>query len=149
MEVELSAEKFFMTVNLFGLVEYATCDLLPTGLYMFAEGYASLKRIQVSYAENFRLNNNHQVSFQDFLCDEELNDIKSKKSLIPHNHNTLLDQTALQITNLSCCWNKNQISATIANLTASFKEGNLNAIIGPVGCGKVDIFVIDLPQPNG
>ena len=47
MEVELSAEKFFMTVNLFGLVEFATCDLLPTGLYMFAEGYASLKRIQV------------------------------------------------------------------------------------------------------
>ena len=47
MEVDISAEKFFMTVNLFGLVEYATCDLLPTSLYMFAEGYASLKRIQV------------------------------------------------------------------------------------------------------
>lgn len=47
MGEEISAEKFFMTVNLFGLVEYATCDLLPTALYMFAEGYASLMRIEV------------------------------------------------------------------------------------------------------
>ena len=47
LEEEVTAEKFFMTVNLFGLVEYATCDLMPTSLYMFAEGYASLMRIQV------------------------------------------------------------------------------------------------------
>ena len=47
MEEQISAKKFFMTVNLFGLVEYATCDLLPTALYMYAEGHASLMRIQV------------------------------------------------------------------------------------------------------
>ena len=53
MEVNISAEKFFITVNLFGLVEYATCDLLPTALYMFAEGYASVNRIQVKYVVIF------------------------------------------------------------------------------------------------
>ena len=47
MGEEISEEDFFMTLNLFGLVEYTTCHALPIALYMFAEGCASLGRIQV------------------------------------------------------------------------------------------------------
>ena len=55
MEEEISASSFFMTINLFSLVEFATCDALPAALYMFAEGYASLNRIQVKLAKIFSL----------------------------------------------------------------------------------------------
>ena len=47
MGEEISHDNFFMTINLFGLVEYTTCQALPIALYMFAEGCASLGRIQV------------------------------------------------------------------------------------------------------
>ena len=139
MEVDISAEKFFMTVNLFGLVEYATCDLLPTALYMFAEGYASLKRIQVLNAVIFPETGNYMISLlQDFLTDEEINHFESNKCMIQHEHKSGLNQTAVQITSLSCYWDKNEKSSTIENITASFKQGSLNTIAGPVGCGKVD-----------
>ena len=44
---EISVDRFFLTVNLFGLVEYATCDMFATALYLYPEGTASVKRIQV------------------------------------------------------------------------------------------------------
>ena len=53
MEEEISPSSFFMTVNLFSLVEHAVCDALPAALYTFAEGYASLTRIQVKFAKIF------------------------------------------------------------------------------------------------
>ena len=82
---------------------------------------------------------NYLVSLlQDFLTDEEINHFKSIKCMIQHEHNSGLNQTALQITNLSCYWDKNEKSATIENITATFKQGSLNTIAGPVGCGKVD-----------
>ena len=52
--VEVAAKSFFLAVNLFGLVEYATCDMFATALYFFPEGAASVKRIQVSHVAAFR-----------------------------------------------------------------------------------------------
>ena len=64
------------------------------------------------------------------------------KYWIQHEHNSVINKSAIQIANLSSSWDKNQNSVTIRSVTASFKRGNLSAIIGPVGCGKVQILFI-------
>ena len=84
---------------------------------------------------------NSQPFLQELLSDEELRNFKSMKCWIQHEHNSVI-KSAIQITNLSSSWDINQNYVTIRSVTASFKRGNLSAIIGPVGCGKVQILFI-------
>ena len=59
------------------------------------------------------------------------------KCWIQDEHKSMIHQSAIQLTNVSSSWYNTQSSFALRSITARFKQGNLSAIIGPVGCGKV------------
>ena len=92
---------------------------------------------------------NFSIFLQEFLSGKELKNFKSMKSWIKQECPSLINLTAIKMANVSSSWDINQQpfdtnenSIAIRSITESFQQGNISAIIGPVGSGKVQISFI-------
>ena len=70
------------------------------------------------------------------------------KCWIQHEHPSIINQTAIKMTNISSGWAINQNYVAIRSITASFQQGNLSAIIGPVGSGNVRVLSLKHRDPS-
>lgn len=69
------------------------------------------------------------------------NDGTRKNTIDTKNNNSNLNSNSVVISAASAKWTDNQIVNTLDNIDLTVKSGNLVAIIGPVGAGKVNIFL--------
>ena len=69
----------------------------------------------------------------DKVCDNNVS--KEVEMAVMNNGND--DEYALRMTNVYAKWSENSGDDSLSNLNVSVKKGQLLAIIGPVGAGKV------------
>ena len=50
------------------------------------------------------------------------------------------DSYYITVENITARWNQELIQPTLNNISVSLKSGDLLAIIGPVGAGKVEFY---------
>ena len=117
----LTAEKAFLTLALFNVVRLSMTLFFPHAVAMLSESLISIKRIQ------------------DFLLLEELTETSSGKCL-KHDDNDKNATSIVKMDNVSGKWASAESSNTITDITFESRPGELTAIIGPVGSGKVIKF---------
>lgn len=117
----LTAEKAFLTLALFNVVRLSMTLFFPGGIQMGSEALISIKRIQ------------------EFLELEELDETSSSAIL---NHTTEPEKgICVKMDHVCGKWNYEDETNTLEDITFEAKGGQLCAIIGPVGSGKVTIWI--------
>ena len=112
----LTAEKAFLCLSMFNTVRLSMTLFFPFAISQLGETRVSITRIQ------------------DFLLLEEREE-QSGGRIIAQKEENQPDTVALE--NVTGKWKKDENEDTLTNINLNLKSGQLVAIIGPVGSGKV------------
>ena len=112
----LTAEKAFLCLSMFNLVRLSMTLFFPMSISQLGETRVSVKRIQ------------------DFLLLEEREEQAGERSTSTHDDHNKDTVTMEDVTGR---WSKEEKQDTIASINLTAKPGQLLAVIGPVGSGKV------------
>ena len=112
----LTAEKAFLCLSMFNTVRLSMTLFFPFAISQLGETRVSVKRIQ------------------DFLLLEEREDQGGGRTVTANNDGKADTVTLDKVTGK---WNKDENEDTLSNINMNMKSGQLIAIIGPVGSGKV------------
>ena len=113
----LTAEKAFLALSMFNTVRLSMTLFFPFAISQLGETRVSIKRIQ------------------DFLMLQEREDQDSGR-LISSKEDP---EEAVKMENIEGKWNQEETEKTLKNINLELKPGQLVAVIGPVGSGKVGI----------
>lgn len=112
----LTAEKAFLCLSMFNTVRLSMTLFFPFAISQLGETRVSISRIQ------------------DFLLLQEREDQEGGRTIFEKNDNQTETVTLEKVTGK---WNKDENEDTLTNINLNLKSGQLIAIIGPVGSGKV------------
>ena len=112
----LTAEKAFLSLSMFNTVRLSMTLFFPFAISQLGETRVSVNRIQ------------------DFLLMEERDDQGGGRSITANEDG---ESETVTLEKVSGKWNKDENEDTLTNIDLSLKSGQLIAIIGPVGSGKV------------
>ncbi|KAM9328000.1 ATP-binding cassette sub-family C member 4 isoform 2-T2 [Pholidichthys leucotaenia] len=125
---KISASSVFVTVSLYSAVRLTVTLFFPSAIEKLFESRVSIRRIQ------------------EFLLLDEV--AKSGAALPKEEKN----DTAVDIQDLTCYWNKSLDAPTLQNISINLKSNQLLAVIGPVGAGKssmLSAILGELPRDKG
>ena len=112
----LTAEKAFLCLSMFNTVRLSMTLFFPFAISQLGETRVSVKRIQ------------------DFLLMEEREEQEGERDTFAHDDANADTVTMEKVTGK---WKKDENEDTLTNIDLNTKPGQLIAIIGPVGSGKV------------
>ncbi|CAG0881126.1 unnamed protein product, partial [Darwinula stevensoni] len=132
---ELTAAKVFLAVAVYNNIRMTMTYYFPFGVAQAAEAVISIKRLQEFLLhEELRKPNHYLESSPNVLCDANLR--KSTKNLVKNGN------PGIEMKNAIASWTKGQDSIVLKGVSVSVKPGQLVAVIGPVGNGKVWMQII-------
>ena len=109
----LRAESIFLVLSLFSIVKQSMTDLVPNSMKMIGEALISIGRIEAF------------LQVEELCQEEEVNALPAPKD------------AAATLTDLRASWGLNAAEDTLKSISLEIKLGQLCAVIGPVGSGKV------------
>ena len=110
----LRAESIFLVLSLFSIVKQSMTDLVPNSMKMIGEALISISRIEA------------------FLEGEELCEEEGEVIALPAPKDA-----AATLSDLRARWGFTAAIDTLKSISLEVKMGQLCAVIGPVGSGKV------------
>lgn len=122
----IAASRVFVTVSLYTAVRLTVTLFFPAAIEKVSEASISIQRIK------------------KFLMLDEL-----KHNAIPHEEKV---DASVEIQDLVCYWDASLDAPSLQNISLSVKQGQLLAVIGPVGAGKSSLLSTilgELPQTKG
>ncbi|KAL2310771.1 hypothetical protein Nmel_002439, partial [Mimus melanotis] len=123
----ISASKVFVAVSLYGAVRLTVTLFFPSAVERVSESLISIRRIK------------------NFLMLDEVSHFKPQ--LHGNNENIILHAQ-----DLTCYWDKSSETPALQNISFTVKQGELLAVIGPVGAGKSSLLSAvlgELPKDKG
>uniref|UniRef100_A0A8C9GA40 ATP binding cassette subfamily C member 4 n=1 Tax=Pavo cristatus TaxID=9049 RepID=A0A8C9GA40_PAVCR len=111
----ISASRVFVAVSLYGAVRLTVTLFFPSAVERVSEAVVSIRRIK------------------NFLILDEVSHFKPQ--LHDNNENVIL-----HVQDLTCYWDKSLEIPALQQLSFTVRRGELLAVIGPVGAGKVSPF---------
>ena len=114
----LSADAIFLTMGLYNTVRLSMTLFFPFAITHVSEAIVSFSRIQ------------------DFLEREDVSEVSSDV-LTVNQSETESDKPAVKCQDVVAKWNDKEVANTLENISFQVKKGELCAVIGPVGSGKV------------
>ncbi|XP_061700381.1 multidrug resistance-associated protein 4 isoform X1 [Syngnathoides biaculeatus] len=125
---KISASRVFVTVSLYTAVRLTVTLFFPNAIEKLYETRVSVQRIQ------------------EFLLLDEMTKTSTPVTL------TEKQDSAIEIQDLMCYWDKSLDAPSLQNVTLSLTEKQLLAVIGPVGAGKSSLLssiLGELPVEKG
>ena len=122
----LRAESIFLVLSLFSIVKQSMTDLVPNSMKMIGEALISIGRIE-AFLE------------AEELCQEEEEEVNALPA--PKD-------AAATLCDLRARWGFTATVDTLKSISLEVKTGQLCAVIGPVGAGKVRRIYSDGPAKN-
>uniref|UniRef100_A0A669QAT2 Multidrug resistance-associated protein 4 n=1 Tax=Phasianus colchicus TaxID=9054 RepID=A0A669QAT2_PHACC len=123
----ISASRVFVAVSLYGAVRLTVTLFFPSAVERVSEAVVSIRRIK------------------NFLILDEVSHFKPQ--LHDNNENVIL-----HVQDLTCYWDKSLESPALQQLSFTVRQGELLAVIGPVGAGKSSLLSAvlgELPKEKG
>ncbi|XP_062343792.1 ATP-binding cassette sub-family C member 4 isoform X4 [Cinclus cinclus] len=123
----ISASKVFVAVSLYGAVRLTVTLFFPSAVERVSESLISIRRIK------------------NFLMLDEVSHFKPQ--LHGNNENIIL-----HVQDLTCYWDKSLETPALQNISFTVRQGELLAVIGPVGAGKSSLLSAvlgELPKEKG
>ncbi|NWX88406.1 MRP4 protein, partial [Nothoprocta pentlandii] len=123
----ISASRVFVAVSLYGAVRLTVTLFFPAAIERVSEAVVSIRRIK------------------NFLILDEVSHFKPQL----HSSN---ENAVLHVQDLTCYWDKSFDSPALQQLSFTVRQGELLAVIGPVGAGKSSLLSAvlgELPKEKG
>ena len=117
----LRAESIFLVLSLFSIVKQSMTDLVPNSMKMIGEALISIGRIEAF------------LEAEELCQEEEVNALPAPKD------------AAATLSDLTARWGFTASADTLKSISLEVKAGQLCAVIGPVGAGKVRRIYSDGP----